>query len=73
MVEHLSTRKKQDGNQRNRGPEIPVLDDRQDVGGCHCKKTDASEDGCDGDGDLQIVDRTDESWMRNTRELTRDP
>ena len=73
MVEHVTGREQQDGDQGDRGPEVAVLDDGQQVRGCDGAEGDQPEDGCRGDGQFHVVERPSEFRVRDVGELAREP
>lgn len=73
VVEHVSTREQQDGDQADSRPEVAVRDHGPDIGGGHCKEGNDTEDGCSGDGDFDVVDGTDELGMWAVGELAFEP
>ena len=73
MVEHVSAREQQYRNQRDRSPQVAVLDDGQDIRGCHGEESDETEDCGGDDGDFDVVDWTDEGWVRAVGEMAGKP
>jgi hypothetical protein len=58
MVEHMATGEEQHGDQTEGGPEIAVLEDRNEVGGSNGKEGNATKYGSGDGDDLHIVDGT---------------
>lgn len=69
MIEHVPACEQQDCNEADCGPTVAVLDHRQDIRRRDREKRDQSQDGGDDEGDLEVVDWTDERWMWNVGEL----
>ena len=74
VVEHVSRGEEQDGDQGERGPEVAVLEERENVGRGDGESGDTSEDG-GGDGDdLDPVDGARDLGLRDVSgELAGDP
>nr|POE93616.1 hypothetical protein CFP56_19628 [Quercus suber] len=73
VIEHVSAGEEQDKDQADRSPEIAILDDRQDVGRGDREESHTSEDRSGHHCDLDIVDRSNERWVRTTRQVSGDP
>lgn len=73
VVEHMTAGKQKDGNQADGGPEIPILDDGQDVWrGRNCQST-YSEDYDDGRSPPQVIDGPLDWGMWSVRQVACDP
>lgn len=73
VVEHVSAREQQDGNQADSRPEVAVRYYWPDVWGSHGEEGNDTQDGCGGDGDFDVVDGTDELGVRAVGELAFEP
>jgi hypothetical protein len=73
VVEHVSAREEQDGDQADGGPEVAVLDDRQKVRRGNCKEGEDTDDSsCYGDN-LHVVDWALDGWVRRVGEMAAEP
>jgi len=73
VVEHVSAREEQNGNQADGGPEVTVLNDRQKVRRGDREESDDTDDsGCDGD-DLHVVDRANNGRVGRFGEMAAEP
>lgn len=67
MVEHVTAGEEEDQDQADSGPQVPVLDDGQNVRVCNgdeCEKTE--KDGY-GRADSRVVDRSADTWVVSSR------
>lgn len=73
MVEHVPGREQEDGDQGDRGPEVAVLDDGQQVRGCDGAEGDQTQHRRRRDGEFHVVERPPEFRVRDVGELAREP
>ena len=71
VVEHVSAREEENGNQADGGPSVPVLDHGQDVWCRDCEEGDHAQDCGEDEGDFEVVDWSDEGWVWDVGELAR--
>jgi hypothetical protein len=73
VVEHVSAREEQNGDQADGSPEVAVLDDGQEV---RCGDGEEGEDtddsGCYGN-DLHVVDRALDGWVGRVGKMAAEP
>lgn len=73
VVEHVSAREEQNGDQTDGSPEVAVLNDRKEIRCGDCEEgEDADDSGSHGD-DLHIVDRATDWWVRRVGEMAAKP
>jgi hypothetical protein len=73
VVEHVSAREEENGDQADGGPEVAVLNDRQKVRRGDCEEGEDTDDsGCYGD-DLHVVDWALDGWVRRVGEMAAEP
>jgi hypothetical protein len=73
VVEHVSAREEQNGDQADGSPEVAVLNDWQEVRcGDGKEGEDTDDSGCYGD-DLHVVDRTLDGWVGRVGEMAAEP
>lgn len=65
VVEHVTTAEQQDGEDGNGGPEIPVLEDRQEVRVQHGDADNRSDSNCTISSNLDPVHGARQGWPRN--------
>jgi len=63
VIEHVSAREQQDGDQTDGSPEVAVLDDGENVGRRDGEEGDDAEHRRNGDRNPHVVDRTHERWV----------
>lgn len=73
VIEHVPTCEQENADQADSGPEIPVLDEGEDVRCGYREERDQAENGGDDEGDFEVVDRTDERWMGDIWHLAGEP
>jgi len=73
VIEHMARGEEQDGNKGEGGPEVSVLEDREDIGTSNSSKSDEAENGDSGDDELHPVEGTLEGWGWGRGEMTGDP
>ena len=73
MVEHVSAREEQDGDEAHGGPEIPVLDHRHEIRPRNREEGDQADDCGGADHYAEIVDGSDERRSWSVRQIARDP
>lgn len=73
VVEHVAAGEEQDSDQADGGPEVAVLDDREEVRRGDGQEGEDTDNGCcDGDN-LDIVDRANDGRVRTLREMAAEP
>ena len=73
VVEHVSAGEEQNGDQADGGPEVAVLNDRQNVRCGDCKEGEDTDDSGRYGDDLHVVDWALDGWVRRVGEMAAEP
>jgi hypothetical protein len=74
VVEHVSAREHQDGDQTDRCPQIPVLDNGKQIWSRKTNKADRTQHDCRNGSRSDVVEGTTDRWLACVfGQLTNDP
>ena len=73
MVEHVAASEQEDQDQADAGPEVPVLDYRQNIGVCDGDEGEEAQQDGDGRPDPGVVDRAADTRVVACRQLACQP
>lgn len=73
VIEHMAAGEQEDQDQADSSPQVPVLDDGQDVGVCDGDEGEEAEEDRDGRANPAVVDGPADAWIVAGGELACDP
>jgi hypothetical protein len=73
LVEHVTSSTGQDHDDGKRGPDVAVLNNRQNIWPDLGANSHSSEHGNSGSYPQNVVDRTLDGWLRSVRHVAGDP
>ena len=73
MVEHVSGSEEEDQDETDCSPEVSILNDRHDVGVCHCCKGEEANEDSDGGNSSGIVHWSLDLRVATIRKMSSNP